>query len=177
MISHAGAKPALTFPLAGLSKISALPQMKLAWIVARGPPDWLRHPLARLEVIADTYLPASAPIAHASRQMLETRRTIQPQILERVRGNLQRLDERLARGSPVSRLEAEGGWYAVLKLPATRSDEDWAVTFVSEDGVLAHPGHFYDFRSDGFLVLSLLPRPEVFARGVGRIVDRVGEET
>ncbi len=176
VISHAGEKRALTFTLSGLSKISALPQMKLAWIVASGPPELLRHALARLEVIADTYLPASAPIAHASRQMLETRRTIQPQILERVRGNLQRLDERLARGSPVSRLEAEGGWYAVLKLPATRSDEDWAVTFVSEDGVLAHPGHFYDFRSDGFLVLSLLPRPEVFARGLDKILARVEAE-
>ena len=132
--------------------------------------------LARLEVIADTYLPTSAPIARASRRMLETRHAIRPQILERVSGNLLRLDERFARGSPVSRLEVEGGWYAVLKLPATRSDEDWAVTFVSQDGVLAYPGHFYDFHSEGFLVLSLLPRPEIFARGVDKILARVEAE-
>jgi alanine-synthesizing transaminase len=174
--SHADENRALTFTLSGLSKISALPQMKLAWIVASGPPDLLGDALARLEVIADTYLPTSAPIAHASRRMLETRHAIRPQILERVRGNLLRLDERFARGSPVSRLEVEGGWYAVLKLPATRSDEDWAVTFVSQDGVLAYPGHFYDFHSEGFLVLSLLPRPEIFARGVDKILARVEAE-
>jgi alanine-synthesizing transaminase len=176
VVTHAAENGALTFTLSGLSKISALPQMKLAWIVASGPPNLLRDALARLEVIADTYLPTSAPIAHGSRRMLETRHSIQPQILERVRGNLRRLDERLATGSPVIRLEVEGGWYAVLKLPATRSDEDWAVRFVSKDGVLAHPGHFYDFRSEGFLVLSLLPRPEVFARGVERILARVEAE-
>jgi alanine-synthesizing transaminase len=174
--THAAEQRALAFTLSGLSKISALPQVKLAWIVASGPRDLLRDAVARLEVIADTYLSTSAPIAHAARALLETRHMIQPQILERVKGNLRRLDERLATGSAAGRLEAEGGWYAVLKLPATRSDEDWAVTFLSEDGVLAHPGHFYDFRSDGFLVLSLLPPAEVFARGIQRILERVRKE-
>jgi alanine-synthesizing transaminase len=174
--THAAEQRALAFTLSGLSKISALPQMKLAWIVASGPRDLLRDAVARLEVIADTYLSTSAPIAHAARALLETRHMIQPQILERVKGNLRRLDERLATGSAAGRLEAEGGWYAVLKLPAKRSDEDWAVTFLSEDGVLAHPGHFYDFRSDGFLVLSLLPPAEVFARGIQRILERVRKE-
>jgi alanine-synthesizing transaminase len=174
--THAAEQRALTFTLSGLSKISALPQMKLAWMVASGPQDLLPQALARLEVIADTYLSTSAPIAHAARALLETRHSIQPQILARVRGNLKLLDERLARGSAAGRLEAEGGWYAVLKLPATRSDEDWAVTFLGEDGVLAHPGHFYDFHSDGYLVLSLLPPAEAFAQGVERILARVQKE-
>ena len=174
--THAAENRALTFTLSGLSKISALPQMKAAWIVASGPPAPLDEALRRLEIIADTYLPASAPLALALPHLLETRRAIQPQILERLRGNLARLDERLGRGSPVSRLQVEGGWYAVLKLPAIRSDEDWAVTFVREDGVLAHPGHFYDFHSDGFLVLSLLPRAEIFERGLDSILARVEAE-
>jgi alanine-synthesizing transaminase len=177
VMTHAGEQRALTFTLSGISKICALPQMKLAWIVASGPPDLLRDALARLEVIADTYLSTSAPLAHALPALLETRKAIQPQILERVRGNLQQLDEQLARTSQASRLEVEGGWYAVLKLPSARSDEDWAVTLVREEGVLAHPGHFFDFRTDGFLVLSLLPPDDTFERGVARILERVRKET
>lgn len=167
----------LTFTLSGLSKISALPQMKLAWLVANGPQDLLRKALERLEVIADTYLSVSAPLARALPALLETRRAIQPQILARVAGNLRHLDQQLARGSAASRLEVEGGWYAILKIPATRTDEDWAVELVRGDGVLAHPGHFFDFNSEGILVLSLLPAPEVFQQGVAAILNRVTENS
>lgn len=173
--THAAESRALTFTLSGLSKISALPQMKLAWLVANGPQDLLRKALERLEVIADTYLSLSAPLAHALPRLLETRRAIQPQILARVAGNLRHLDQQLARGSPASRLEVEGGWYAILKLPVTRSDEDWAVELVREDGVLTHPGHFFDFHSEGYLVLSLLPPPEIFKQAVGAILERVAK--
>jgi alanine-synthesizing transaminase len=171
--THAAENRALTFTLSGLSKISALPQMKLAWIVVNGPQDMLRDALTRLEVIADTYLSMSAPLAYALPALLETRREIQPLILERVRANVGQLDEVLSHGSAVSRLEVEGGWYAVLKLPVTRTDEDWAIEILREDGVLTHPGHFYDFPAEGFLVVSLLPVPEVFTQGVRAIVDRV----
>lgn len=173
VVSHAGMSEALTFTLSGLSKISALPQMKLAWVVVSGPPDVLTQALARLEIIADTYLSVSAPLAHALPTMLETRRSLQPQILERVRTNLRWLDERLAADLPVSRLKADGGWYAILKLPAIRSDEDWAVELLAEDGVLVHPGHFYDFPAEGHLVVSLLPPAEIFQQGIGQLLARV----
>ncbi len=175
--THAGETRALTFTLSGLSKISALPQMKLAWFVASGPQDLRRKALERLEIIADTYLSVSAPLAHALPALLETRRAIRPQVLGRVRANLHELDRQLLHGSPVSCLEVEGGWYAILKLPITRSDEDWAIEFLREDGVLAHPGHFYDFHSEGYLVLSLLPAPHVFQQGVGAILNRVAKLT
>jgi alanine-synthesizing transaminase len=97
--THAGEARALTFTLSGISKICALPQMKLAWIVASGPADLLRDALARLEVIADTYLSTSAPLALALPTLLETRKAIQPQILERLRGNLHGLDQQLSRGA------------------------------------------------------------------------------
>jgi alanine-synthesizing transaminase len=171
--THAAENRALTFTLSGLSKISALPQMKLAWLVASGPEALLREASARLEIIADTYLSVSAPLAHALPKLLETRGRIQEQILGRVRANMADLDAQLAKGSPVSRLQVEGGWYAILRLPRTRSDEEWAVRFVAEDGVLAHPGHFFDFPSDGFLVVSLLPRTEDFEDGIARILTRV----
>ena len=172
MFSHAADSPVLTFTLSGLSKISALPQMKLGWLVVRGPEDETKTALERLEVIADTYLSVSAPIAHALPALLEFRKTVQPRILERVRANLSWL-ERQAASCPGSQgLRAEGGWYAVLKVPERVSDEDWAVDLLAEDGVLVHPGHFYDFPDDGHLVISLLTDEQAFREGIGRLLSR-----
>jgi aspartate/methionine/tyrosine aminotransferase len=173
VVSHAAVTEALTFTLSGLSKISALPQMKLAWLVLNGPPELLRSGLARMEIIADTYLSVSAPLALALPGLLETRRALQPQILERVTSNLELLDARLASGQPVSRLVVEGGWYAILRLPSIRTDEEWAMELARKDGVLVHPGHFFDFSSEGHLVISLLTKPEVFEEGIARILTRV----
>ena len=173
VVSHASVRDALTFTLSGLSKISALPQMKLAWIVASGPPELLQPALARLEIVADTYLSVSTPLAHALPEMLETRRRVQPQVLARVRANLRWLDEQLSPETPLTRLKVEGGWYAVLRLPAVRSDDDWAVELLAEDGVLVHPGHFYDFSAEGHLVISLLPPPEVFQAGIRGLLARL----
>lgn len=166
--SHAGAARALTFTLSGLSKISALPQMKLAWLVVNGPPDELTAALARLEVIADTYLSVSTPLQHALPGLLALRRQVQPQILARVRQNLAWLDQRLADNPPVTRIPSEGGWYAILRVSTSRTDEDWAVELLTREGVMVHPGHFYDFDSEGQLVVSLLPAPGVFQEGMDR---------
>jgi hypothetical protein len=173
VVSHAAVAEALTFTLSGLSKISALPQMKVAWVVVNGPAQLLRSGLARLEIIADTYLSLSAPLALALPQLLETRRTLQPQIRERVMANLHSLDARLAVGQSVTRLGVEGGWYAVLRLPSIRTDEEWAIELARRDGVLVHPGHFFDFSSEGHLVVSLLSEQEVFDEGLARILARV----
>jgi alanine-synthesizing transaminase len=173
VVTHAAVTEALTFTLSGLSKISALPQMKLAWVVVNGPAQLLRRGLERLEVIADTYLSPSAPLALALPALLEERRTMQPQIRERLASNLRLLDTRLAPDLPVTRLEVEGGWYAILRLPSIRTDEEWAIELARKDGVLVHPGHFFDFGSDGYLVISLLTRREVFEEGVARILNRV----
>jgi len=173
VVSHAAVTEALTFTLSGLSKISALPQMKVAWAVVNGPAQLLRDALARLEIIADTYLSLSAPLALALPKLLETRRALQPQILERVRSNLQLLDARLPSNQPINRLEVEGGWYAILRLPSIRTDEDWAIELARQDGVLVHPGHFFDFSSEGHLVISLMTERAVFEEGLRRILARV----
>jgi aspartate/methionine/tyrosine aminotransferase len=128
---------------------------------------------ARLEVIADTYLSVSAPVALATPPWLAHRRAIQSQILERVKTNLRRFDELLTPALPVTRLRVEGGWYAILRVPSTRSDEDWAAELLTQEGVSVHPGHFYDFPSEGFLVLSLLPTPEVFQDALGKVISRI----
>src|SRR5258707_10519506 len=113
----------LTFTLSGVSKVSALPQMKLAWIVINGPPAQVEAAQARLEVIADTYLSMNAPIQWATPVLLEQRRSIQEQLLNRVLANLKELDRLLAAQKICQRLIVEGGWYAVLRVPLTQTDE------------------------------------------------------
>lgn len=166
---------ALTFVLSGLSKISALPQMKAGWIAASGPEELVRDAVARLEVIADTYLSLNAPVQHALPVLLAQRKTVQPQIISRVEANLLQLDEMLANQKLVSRLEIEGGWYAVLRVPAVRSDEELAIALLDESSVAIHPGHFYEFPGEGYLVLSLLTPVDQFEEGVRRLLAQVAK--
>ena len=161
---------ALTFTLSGLSKISGLPQMKLAWVAASGPEDKVQAALARLEVIADTYLSMNAPIQWAAPVLLEQHKSIQPLLLDRLRANLEELDREVARQKACARLDVEGGWYAVLRVPVTQSDEDLAIDLLRKVAVLVHPGHFYDFATDGYLVASLITPPEEFREGVRRVL-------
>src|SRR5579871_1629594 len=130
--SFARNREVLTFTLSGVSKISALPQMKVAWIVTSGPPGHVSEAMARLEVIADTYLSMNAPIQWAVPALLEQRRDIQKQLMDRVEKNLAELDRQLAGATACQRLCVEGGWYAVLRVPVTRSDEELAIALVKE---------------------------------------------
>jgi aspartate/methionine/tyrosine aminotransferase len=161
----------LTFTLSGLSKISGLPQMKLAWIVTTGRSDIVIAAVDRLEIIADTYLSVNAPIQLALPVLFEERKSIQPQLLERVRINLQELDQQVGKQKTCTRLDVEGGWYAVLRVPAVKSDEDLAIEILREAFVSIHPGHFYDFPTDGHLIASLITKPEDFREGMRRALD------
>jgi alanine-synthesizing transaminase len=158
---------ALTFTLSGLSKICALPQMKVAWIAVSGPDSLKAEALRRLEVIADTYLSMNAPVQWAVPVMLEERHSIHRQLMYRIRENLAELDSQLAAQKLCQRLEIEGGWYAVLRVPVTDSDEDLAIRLLQETSVLLQPGHFYDFPVEGHLVLSLITEPQPFKKGIG----------
>jgi alanine-synthesizing transaminase len=160
----------LTFTLSGLSKIAALPQMKVAWVMTSGPQAESTAALARLEVIADTYLSMNAPIQWATPVLLEQRRSIQKQLRDRVLANLAELDRQLATQKACQRLSLEGGWYAILRVPVTKSDEELAIELLRERSVLAHPGHFYDFPSDGHLVLSLITPEAEFTEAMRRIL-------
>jgi alanine-synthesizing transaminase len=166
----------LTFTLSGLSKISGLPQMKLAWIVTSGPGEQVSAALARLEVIADTYLSMNAPIQLAAPVLLEQRHCIQPLLLERVRANLSELDRALARQKNCRRLEVEGGWYGLLRVPVTQSDEDLAIEILRNRSVLLHPGHFYDFPGDGHLIVSLITPTEDFRRGISEVLQLLNHD-
>ncbi|MGA8271215.1 MAG: pyridoxal phosphate-dependent aminotransferase [Candidatus Sulfotelmatobacter sp.] len=171
--SIAANQDVLSFSLSGVSKISALPQMKVAWIATSGPAELAKAAQARLEVIADTYLSMNAPIQWATPALLDQRHSIQRQLLDRVRGNLNELDRQLAGQKACERLIVEGGWYAVLRVPATQTDEDLAVDLLRRKSVLVHPGHFYDFPRDGYLVLSLITPRDDFAEAIRRLLKSV----
>ena len=172
-LTCAANEEALTFTLSGLSKISGLPQMKVAWIAVSGPQALKRDALARLEVIADTYLSMNAPVQLALPAMLEERNNIQPQLMRRVRANLAELDTQLAKQKLCHRLEVEGGWYAIVRVPARGSDEELAIALLREKNVLVQPGHFYDFAADGYLVVSLITPEADFAEGIKRLLELI----
>lgn len=169
--SFASNSGTLTFTLSGLSKISALPQMKLGWIAVSGPEALATDALARLEVIADTYLSVSTPVQMAAPVLLEQRKTVQPQLMERIYENVRELDCQLAKRRACTRLHVEGGWYAVLRVPVTQSDEDLSIALLRQSGVLVHPGHFYDFPNDGYLIVSLIAEIDIFRQGVTKILN------
>ena len=164
--SFSANRDALTFTLSGISKICGLPQMKAAWTIVTGARDLKSEAKARLEMIVDTFLSMNAPVQLALPTFLSQGRVFQKQLMERVRRNLAELDLQLSLQKVCSRLDIEGGWYAILRVPATRSDEDLALTLLNEKDVYVHPGHFYDFSSEGYLVLSLLTPEEEFSRGL-----------
>jgi aspartate/methionine/tyrosine aminotransferase len=163
----------LTLTLNGLSKLAALPQMKLGWMIVSGPADTTTDALDRLDIIADTYLSVSTPGQHAVGKWIEQGALVRVQILERIRENLAVLDSGAAHGAGVSRLAAEGGWYAILRLPNVRGDEEWAMELLQADGVYVHPGHFFGLPKQGYLVVSLLPEPKRFREGVEKLLARV----
>lgn len=164
--------PALTLCLGGLSKSCGLPQLKLAWMAIAGPAAARAEASARLEIVADTYLSVSTPVQHAAPAVLARAEELQAPILDRIRANLAILRDAAA-GTPATLLDVEGGWSAVLHVPATRSEEEWAIALAEQDGVLVHPGYFFDFPREAYLVLSLLPPADVFAEGVAKIRGRV----
>ena len=164
----------LTFTLSGLSKISGLPQMKAAWLVVSGPQNLKREALGRLEMIADTYLSVNAPMQLALPALIEQCDDFQRQLLSRVRANLEELDRLLARQNARSRLALEGGWYVVLRVPSTRSEEELALDLLNSKDVYVHPGHFYDFPGDGFLVVSLITPETIFAKGITGMLKFLG---
>jgi len=158
----------LSFTLSGLSKLALLPQVKLGWIVVGGPRGARVDALARLEVIADTYLSVSASAAHAAPALLRIGADLRRSLCERIAVNDVRLRDRTI-GSPIEVLPREAGWYALLRLPRTRTDEEWALHLL-EAGVHVHPGSFFDFEEDGFVVVSLILPPDAFASAVDSLV-------
>ena len=163
----------LTFRLGGLSKSAGLPHVKLGWIAIEGPDRLEAEALDRIEVIADTYLSVSTPVQVAAPELTACGAAIRAQILERINGNRDRLGEIAPPGSALEALPIEGGWSAVVRVPATQPEEDLVLDLLELHDVVVHPGYFFDFPHESFLVVSLLPEPATFVEGLRRIAERV----
>jgi aspartate/methionine/tyrosine aminotransferase len=169
--SIAHSKRVLTFSLGGLSKSAGLPHWKLGWIRAGGQEEAKRAALQGLELIADSFLSVATPVQVALPAILaDVAPGVRSAILERTRANLRVLEAAVAETPSVCVVAPEGGWSAVLRIPRIASDEAVALDLLDRDGVLVHPGYFFDFPSEGFLVLSLLTPPDAFAEGVRRVI-------
>jgi len=173
IVSCAGNQKALSFALGGLSKTMGLPQMKCAWILASGPQLVLQEALSRLEIIADTYLSVNTPVQNALGAWLKAVPALQEQIILRVKENWQWLEAHL--NDHTELLSLQGGWYATLRIPAVKSEEEWVLEFLKEDHVSVYPGYFFDFEREAYIVLSLLPPASVFQEAVGRIMQRLAK--
>ena len=167
----------LTFTMSGLSKISGLPQMKVAWLTVAGPTALKQQAIARLEMIADTYLSMNTPIQLALPVLLEQRRQFRKQWLTREQDNLAYLDKLLESQKLCSRLKMEGGWYAVMKAPSVMGDDEVALELLTTRGVYVHPGHFYDFPADGYWVVSLITPEQELATGIDALLAMVEKPT
>jgi aspartate/methionine/tyrosine aminotransferase len=163
---------ALAFSLGGLSKSAGLPQLKLSWIAAAGPPSLVETALHRLEVICDSYLSVSTPVQLAVEALLAGSAPVREAIRARIRTNRRRLAARLA-GSPASLLYAEGGWYAVVEAPTRAGEETLALDLLERDGVLVHPGYLFDFAREAFVVVSLLVPEADLDAGLARLLERL----
>lgn len=165
---------ALTFALGGLSKSVGLPQAKLGWIAAGGPPALVAQAMERLETICDAYLSVSTPVQVAAAHLLENGASVRTQIQERVRGNYAQLLSSAFAYPSCTVMPVEAGWYAVVQVPSLAPEETIVVNLLEETGVLVHPGYFFDFEREAFLIVSLLPKPELFTVGVRALLAQIG---
>jgi len=173
VLSTAGEQDVLTFTLNGISKMAGLPQMKLGWIVVGGNGKLVAEASGRLEILCDTFLSVNTPVQVALPGLLAAGGSVHTKILSRVRLNYARLCEVVPADSSCSVLKCEGGWYGILRVPRVMSDEEWSVELLKSTGVHLYPGYFFDFATDGFLVVSLLVKKEMFEAGVRKLVEFV----
>ena len=167
---------ALTFTLGGLSKSVGLPQLKLGWIATGGPASLVEDALDRLETICDAYLSVSTPVQVAARDLLTAGGAVRDQIQQRVRGNWTQLTALASANPACAVLPVEAGWYAVVQVPALASEDRMVLDLLERTGVLVHPGYFFDFEREAFLVISLLPEPAVFAAAAQALFARQGAD-
>ena len=162
----------VSFSLGGLSKSAGLPQLKLGWIGFGGPPDRVDEMLSAYEIVADTYLSVSTPVQAAAPDLIERGAAIRSQILARVKRNLEALRKAAGAFTALNVLPVEGGWSAVIQAPAVATEEALVLALLEHDDILVHPGYFFDFPREAYLVISLLVDPKIFDRAIPRVLAR-----
>ena len=173
-VALAGEDLPLTFVLGGLSKSAGLPQLKLGWIAVGGTPAHVVEAMDRLETICDAYLSVATPVQNAAADLLHSGAAVRAQIQDRVRSNYAHLVSMSAAHPWCSVLPVEAGWYAVVRVPAVASEDTIVLNLLEHTGVLVHPGYFFDFEREAFLIVSLLPEPGVFAPATQALFGQIG---
>jgi len=173
--SVATAERSLVFALCGLSKLAGLPQLKAAWIGVAGSTELVQHAMQRLELVLDAYLSVASPVQHALGSLLKARAETEAAIRTRAAHHRAVLAHATRASKYATLLHAEGGWYAVIQVPNTQSDEQWAVSLLDECNVHVQPGYFYDITHGAYLVISLLTPPIIFEEGIRRLVIHIDE--
>jgi alanine-synthesizing transaminase len=163
-----GGPDVLSFSMSGISKVAGLPQMKVSWIAVSGPDDLVKEAMARLEIIADTFLSVSTPVMRAIPDILDAAEPWQAKLRARIAENRRTLEAMVA--GPCTLRKSEGGWYAMIDVPAVKEDETWALEILEKEKVLIHPGYLFDVEEPSVLVASLIMAPEVFAEGMKRVL-------
>ena len=163
----------LTFTLDGISKMYGLPQMKLGWILVSGPGSLVNEAAGRLEILLDTYLSVNTPVQAALPDLMIAGTTIRDSIRERIRSNYRSLKELILQNSPVSLLGGSGGWYAILRVPGIKTDEEWAIELLQKRGILLHPGYFFEFEEGAYLLVSLIVEPELLGNKAADVIDYI----
>ena len=164
----------LTFTLGGLSKMAGLPQLKLGWILVGGPERLVTRALSRLELICDSYLSVATPVQLAVDTLLEQTKVVVADIEHRIRTNHACLEQVVRKFPATQLLRVEAGWYAVIQVPAVRSEEAMVLDLIEQERIYVHPGYFFDFPREAFLIVSLLPEPIRFGSVLARMLARVG---
>ncbi|TAK65684.1 MAG: pyridoxal phosphate-dependent aminotransferase [Bacteroidetes bacterium] len=173
IISTAIERDVLTFTLNGISKMCGLPQMKLGWFVVSGGSLAENEAIERLEILSDTFLSVNTPVQFALPTLLEICSDVQMQIRNRIISNYSFLESGLNRKSKITPLQCAGGWYAILRVPSIKSDEEWAIELLERCGVVVHPGYFFDFEQEGYLVVSLLVKETGFRAAIKEIITHI----
>ena len=164
----------LTFTLGGLSKMAGLPQLKLGWILVGGPERLVTRALSRLEFICDSYLSVATPVQLAVDMLLEQTKAVAAEIRHRIRTNHASLEQMVRKFPATQLLRVEAGWYAVIQVPAVRSEEAMVLDLIEQERIYLHPGYFFDFPREAFLIVSLLPESKRFGSAVARMLALVG---
>jgi alanine-synthesizing transaminase len=160
----------LTFALGGLSKSAGLPQVKLGWMAVGGPDPLAREAIERLAHVCDTYLAVSTPVQQAAGALIERGGLVREQIARRVAANYATIRAHQDDVPSVRVLPSDGGWYVVLQVPSLDSEENLVLDLLTTDEVLVHPGYFFDFPRESFVIVSLLPSPATFEAGIDRLL-------
>jgi alanine-synthesizing transaminase len=176
VVSISGVNEVQTFTLSGISKVCGLPQLKLSWIIVNGKKEICEEAKSKLEVIADTYLSVGTPVQLALKELLGNRQYIQSQISERINSNYNFLKSQFLNDNKISLLKTEGGWYSVLKMFGIINEEKSAFDLLDKQDVYIHPGYYFDFEEEGYIIVSLLTQQDVFKEGIIRIVNHLSKE-